>query len=110
MGQVIWTEPALDDVQHILEYVSRDSVRYAEKLGDRFIESPLRLIDEPRTGWRVPEFDRDDVRELFVAPFRKIYAIRDDDCYVATVVHGSRDLPRWWRPDQFQGIPESTRS
>jgi addiction module RelE/StbE family toxin len=110
MGQVIWTEPALDDVRHILEYVSRDSARYAETLGDRFIESPLRSVNEPRTGWRVPEYDRDDVRELVVAPFRLIYVIRGDDCYVTTVVHGSRDLPRWWRPDQFQAPPESARS
>src|SRR4051812_23756416 len=102
MGQVRWTEPALDDVRHILEYVARDSPRYSEKLGDRFVEAPLRLVDEPRTGWQVPEYDRDDVRELLVATFSLIYVIRDDDCYVATVIHGSRDLPRWWRPGQFR--------
>jgi addiction module RelE/StbE family toxin len=106
MGQVIWTEPALDDVRHILQYVARDSVRYSEKLADRFIEAPLRLRDEPRTGWRAPEYDRDDVRELLVNSYRLIYVIRDDDCYIATVVHGSRDLARWWRPDDF-GNPSS---
>jgi toxin ParE1/3/4 len=105
MGQIAWTEPALDDVQRILDYVARDSARYAEKLADRFTEVPLRLLNEPRVGWRVPEYDRDDVRELLVAPYRLIYIIRGDDCYIATVVHGSRDLPRWWRPDQFRDPP-----
>ncbi len=33
MGQIIWTEPALEDVSCILQYVARDSPRYAENLG-----------------------------------------------------------------------------
>ena len=105
MGQVFWTEPALYDVQQILRFVARDSPRYTEKLADRFREVPRRLAHEPRTGWQVPEYERDDIRELLVSPYRTIYVVRGDDCYIATVVHGSRDLARSWRPDDFQGPP-----
>jgi plasmid stabilization system protein ParE len=105
MGQVIWTDPALGDVQHILRFVARDSPRYAEKLADRFREAPRRLAREPRTGWQVPEYERDDVREILVSPYRLIYVIRGDDCYIVTAVHGSRDLARHWRPEDFGQPP-----
>jgi hypothetical protein len=32
------------------------------------------------------------VRELLVRAYRLIYVIRNEDCYIAAVIHGSRDL------------------
>jgi toxin ParE1/3/4 len=93
MGHVVWTEPALADVREIMHFVEKDSRRYALKLADRIMEASRGLIGQPLSGGRVPEFDRDDLREVLVRPYRIIYNVRSDDCYIVAVIHGARDLP-----------------
>ncbi len=93
MGRVIWTEPALADVQEIVQFISKDSPRYAQNVASRIAEAPRGLGSHPHSGGRVPEFDRDDIREILVKPYRIIYCVRDSDCYVVAVIHGARDLP-----------------
>ena len=92
MGKLVWTEPALGDVREIVRFVAKDSPRYAEKVAADIVETARRLIAEPRTGWRVPEFEDDLIRELFAYSYRVIYTIRDDACYILAVVQGNRDL------------------
>ena len=73
MGRVVWTEPALADVREIMQFIGKDSPRYAVKLADRIMEVPRGLTTQPLSGGRVPEFDRDDIREVLVRPYRIIY-------------------------------------
>jgi addiction module RelE/StbE family toxin len=94
MGQVHWTESALDDLRDITEFVAKDSPAYAERLAKKLVEAPRRLATLPRSGSIVPEFRRDAIREVLVRPYRIIYQIRGEDCFVAAIVHGSRDLRR----------------
>ncbi len=94
MAQVRWTEPALVDLQAIVDFISRDSPAYAARLAEKIVEAPRRLMTFPKSGALVPEFDRDDIRELTVRPFRIIYAIRGEECHIVAVIHGSRDLSR----------------
>lgn len=98
MAKLVWTEPALDDVREIVAYIRRDSSVYAKKMGQRLREAPKVLKTHPKRGWQIPEYDDADLRELLVFPYRVIYRIIDDTCYVIAVVHGSRDLTRIIRP------------
>ena len=92
MGQVHWSEPALADLREIVSFVARDSPAYAARLASRISEAPRRLAAFPRLGQVVPELNQPSIRELWVRPYRIIYLIRDPDCFVLAVVHGSRDL------------------
>ena len=103
MGQVIWTEPALGDIRDIMEYVAKDSPAYAARLGSRIVEAPRGLARSPRSGGIVPEFERDEIREILVRPYRLIYRVEADDCYMLAVVHASRDLNRVIDPDNLAG-------
>lgn len=47
MAEVIWTEPALDDLKNTVEYISRDSKVYAERFTTRVIEAARRLEHFP---------------------------------------------------------------
>jgi toxin ParE1/3/4 len=94
MGRIVWTEPALDDVRDILRFIAKDSPRYADQVASEIIQTTQRLLTEPRTGWRVPEFDDDLVRELTCYSYRIIYSIQNEFCFIVAVVHGSRDLVR----------------
>jgi toxin ParE1/3/4 len=92
MGQVHWSEPALNDLRGIVSFVAKDSPAYAARLASRIREAPRQLAAFPRLGQIVPELNQPSIRELWVRPYRIIYLIRDPDCFVLAVVHGSRDL------------------
>ena len=99
--KVEWTEPAEADLREIYDYIARDAPYYAEQFVDRIIEATGKLKHHPQIGRHVPEADeRDDVRELIFQNYRIIYLVTPDCIYVATVVHGSRNLttfePKPW--------------
>jgi toxin ParE1/3/4 len=98
MAKLVWTEPALGDVRDIIAYIRKDSGAYARKMGQRLRQAPKVLKKNPRRGWKVPEFEVDDLREIVVGSYRIIYRILGDACYIIAVVHGSRDLTRVIRP------------
>ena len=50
----------------------------------------MQLTVHPKSGSVVPEFGRNDIRELFTYSFRLIYRIASDEIRVLTVIHGSR--------------------
>ncbi|MGA7500680.1 MAG: type II toxin-antitoxin system RelE/ParE family toxin [Isosphaeraceae bacterium] len=100
MGQIHWSEPALDDLKDIVSFVAKDSPTYAVKLANRIIEAPRRLATFPRLGSIMPELGQDIVRELRIRPYRIIYRVRDPDCYILAVVHTSRDLSGFTPPEE----------
>ena len=98
MGRVVWTDPAIEDLAEIIDYIARDSPRYAIQVGERIYEAAGKLELGLRAGWIVPEFGVDHFREILMRPYRLIYEIRDQGCYIVAVIHASRDLPRHIQP------------
>jgi len=98
MGRVVWTDPAIDDLAEIIAYIARDSPRYALQVGERIYEAAGKLELGPRAGWVVPEFGLDHFREILMRPYRLIYEIRGQGCYIVAVIHASRDWPRHIQP------------
>jgi len=98
VAQVIWTEPALNDLHEIIRHVAQDSATYAERLGTHLVEAPRRLAAFPRSGRVVPEFHDQHIRELIYGAYRIIYLIKRQSCYITAVVHGSRDVLRHVKP------------
>lgn len=99
MGRVVWTDPAIDD-HGIMDYIARDSPRYALQTGERIYAAAGKLDLGLRAGGIVPEFNLDHFREVLMWPYRIIYEIRGEACYIVAVIHGSRDLPRHVQPSQ----------
>ncbi len=89
-----WTEKASSDALGVFDYIADQSPAYAESVYERILERPMQLIVHPKSGSVVPEFGRDDIRELFVNSFRLIYRIAGDEIRVLTAIHGSRILVR----------------
>jgi len=53
----------------------------------------------------VPDFGEDHIRELVtVRPYRIVYMIRDDDCYITHIIHGRRNFADWVRRADFDDI------
>lgn len=95
MAKITWTEPALNDLCNIIYFIAKDSPIYAERFGLNVVESPKRLEQFPYSGRIVPEFKDENIRELIYGSYRIIYVIRIDTCYIAAIIHGSRDILRY---------------
>jgi plasmid stabilization system protein ParE len=78
-----------------MEYISRDSMFYAEKFVDDAFRAVERLEIFPESGRMIPERYSTDFREVIFGSYRIIYKIIDDDVYIITMIHGKRD----YQPD-----------
>lgn len=92
MTRLEWTDPAIADLEHIHDYIARDSPQYAVALVERLITSTERIKSFPESGRRVPEVSDPKVRELLVEGYRVIYRLKKGMAQVLTVIHGARSL------------------
>jgi plasmid stabilization system protein ParE len=89
-------------VEEIVGFFATRSLGYAEKLMERIMQAPRLLASSPLLGRVVPEYAEDHIRELILRPYRLIYVVRDDTCYVVAAVHSSRDLASLFRPEDLE--------
>ncbi len=94
MAKIIWTDFAIEDLKFIHDYISRDSKTYANKFIDKLITKLEQLETFPQSGKVVPEFGKDDIRELVEGNYRIIYKIRADHIGIVRVHHSARLLSR----------------
>lgn len=101
MAKIIWTEPALEDLCDIIDYIAKDSIIYAQRFGTQVVEAPRRLELFPNCGRIVPEFDDEKIRELIFGSYRIIYSVKKDLCYINAVIHASRDILKKLKPGDW---------
>lgn len=91
--KVVWTDRARLRLQELDAYIAQDSPKAARQVTRRLILRSRQLERAPRSGRRVPEYQRDDVRELLVRPYRIIYRLQAERIDVLTVRHYRQLLP-----------------
>lgn len=89
---LIWSREALDDIEAIAEYISRDSAYYATHVVEQLLDLCESLPKHPKMGRNVPEFNDPDVRERFLYSYRLIYEVKGDAIHILAVIHGKRLL------------------
>lgn len=102
MAQLLWTLASQQDLVEIGDFIGRDSIVYAINEVERLVVAAERLQSEPLMGRVVPEYGREDLRELIVRNYRLVYLVRGAEVVVIRVVHGARDFtgalgPQPWR-------------
>jgi toxin ParE1/3/4 len=102
MAEVRWSLTASQDLQELEDFIGRDSILHAINFIDRVVESAERLQEAPQLGRVVPEFGRDDLRELLFRGHRVVYLVRDEVVTVLRVVHGARDLADLVRQEPWE--------
>ena len=94
MAEVIWTEPALNDLDEIADYIALDKPAAAARLVQRVFAAVGRLEKFPESG-RVPSELRGLVyREVVVAPCRVFYRRADDVVYILFVMRAEKQLSK----------------
>lgn len=73
MAEVIWTEPALQELDAIAEYIALDNPVAASHLVQEVFDKIERLEDFPQSGRIPPELPNSVYREVVVPPCRIFY-------------------------------------
>jgi len=92
MGEIAWTERARQDLQEIVEYISRDSKAYAQSFALRLRKRIDRLSPFPESGRLIPEHPESGIREVLVENLRVLYRFAEGRVVILTVVHGARNV------------------
>lgn len=73
MAEVVWTEPALQQLDAIAEYITLDKPVAARHLVKTIFDKAERLEDFPQSGRIPPELPNSVYRELVIPPCRVFY-------------------------------------
>lgn len=92
MARLIWTEPALLDLDEIAEYIALDDPLAASRYVQRVFARVERLKAHPKSGKRPPELPRTHYREVVVPPCRVFYRIEADAVCILYVMRSERLL------------------
>ncbi|PCF97381.1 type II toxin-antitoxin system RelE/ParE family toxin [Vreelandella nigrificans] len=92
MAEVIWTEPALQELDAIAEYIALDNPVAASHLVKDVFDKTEHLENFPRSGRVPPELPHSVYREIVVPPCRIFYREDEKQVLVLYVMREERQL------------------
>ncbi len=92
MAAIIWTETALQDIESIAVFISRDSEFYARQFVQKLINATLKLEKFPDIGKSLRELPQSEYKEILLKKYRIIYRIASENIYIISVHHSAKLL------------------
>jgi plasmid stabilization system protein ParE len=92
MAEVVWTEPALADLDAIADYIALDDPDAAKQLVRRVFRHVEQLARHPKSGSKPPELRGWRYRQIVEAPCRVFYRYDTTSVYILYVMRGERVL------------------
>jgi len=92
MARIIWTEPALQELDEIADYISLDNRAAAKKLVREAFKRVDHLAEHPKSGKPLDEFDESVYREIVLPPCRIFYRLAGDAVFIIHVIRGEQHL------------------
>ena len=90
MARIIWTEPALLDLDGIADYISLDKPEAARRFVQRVFERIEQLRNHPESGSVPAELKGSPYRQLVIPPVRIFYRAHSEVVYIVYVMRGER--------------------
>jgi len=94
MAQVVWTEPALADLDAIADYIAVDNEEAARALVQRVFTHVEQLRQFPASGSRPPELTGRRYRQIIESPCRVLYRVDGGTVFILHVMRAERQLRR----------------
>lgn len=94
MKPVHWTIRARNRLHKIKRDIEEDNPAAALKLVEAILHKADMAGEKEELGKKVPEYDRQDIRQLREQSYRIIYRIKDEQIDVLTVKHVRQRLPK----------------
>lgn len=92
MAQVIWTEPALSDLDAIGDYIALQNPEAAATLIARIAENVGQCEAHPESGSRPVELKRTRYRQIIEPPCRVLYRYDGESVFILHVMRSERLL------------------
>ena len=92
MAEIVWSEPALADLDAIADYIALDKPSAAKELVQRVFAHVDQLQDHPESGNIPPEFKKSRYRQIVEPPCRVFYRYDGHRVYVLHVMRSERLL------------------
>ena len=94
MAEIVWTEPALNDLDAIADYFALDNPVAARELVRRVFRHVDQLIAHPDSGSKPQELRGWRYRQIVEPPCRIFYRRDRDTVYVLYVTRAERQVRR----------------
>jgi toxin ParE1/3/4 len=92
MARLIWTEPAIADLEAIADYMALDKPDAATRYVQQVFAAVERLVRFPKSGKVVPEIPHLPYRQVIVPPCRIFYRVEGEDILIVSVMRGEQRL------------------
>jgi plasmid stabilization system protein ParE len=91
--KIFWSPLAVERLENIFEYISKDDIIAAQKMIERIFKKVESLSKFPERGRKVPEVNREEIREVFESEYRIIYRIEPKRIFVLSIRNFKQLLP-----------------
>ncbi|MCH8265780.1 MAG: type II toxin-antitoxin system RelE/ParE family toxin [Proteobacteria bacterium] len=100
MAKIVWTEPALDDLDEIANYIALDKLSAAQRLVQKVFDRVNLLSQSPNSGRKVPELSRSKYKEVIVGPCRVFYRFSNNIVYILHVMRAEGEMRKYMLQDR----------
>ncbi|MHB8580678.1 MAG: type II toxin-antitoxin system RelE/ParE family toxin [Ignavibacteriaceae bacterium] len=91
--KISWSPLAVERLENIYEYFAIDNYSEAKKMVVRIFKKVETLSKNPERGRKVPEANREEIREVFEGEYRIIYRIESKKVFILTIRNFKQLLP-----------------
>ena len=92
--KIVWSPLAGERLDKVYEFIALDNTSAADKMVNRIIKKVEALSKNPERGRKVPEANRDEIREVFEGEYRIIYRIDNKKVSILTIRNFKQILPQ----------------
>ena len=97
MAEIVWSEPALADLDAIADYIALENPVAASELVKRIFGHIEQLVNHPESGSRPQELGKSRYRQIVEPPCRVFYRYDEHKVFILHVMRSERLL----RKDQL---------
>lgn len=90
MAALIWTEPALNDLDAIADYIALDKPEAAKQLVRQVFQHVEQLIEQPESGSKPRELHGLPYRQIVEPPCRIFYRYDGERVFILFVMRGEK--------------------
>ncbi len=88
MASLIWTEPALSDLDAVADYIALDKPEAARQLVQRIFRHVEQLAQHPKSGSKPQDLRGSRYRQIIEPPCRIFYRVDGPRVFILHVMRG----------------------
>jgi plasmid stabilization system protein ParE len=86
-----WSFEARDDVDRLADFIAAYDLNLACEIEQELEQAPKKLLDFPRRGSRLSQYDPREVREFRIRKYLLRYELAGTDIFVLRLFHARED-------------------